>query len=65
MAWMVRIGALLVLRTDPELALYGRYCVSSRLPEIGFEFAFADVRSALADLYRSKAPKTVVERRTD
>lgn len=51
MAWMVRIGAALVLRTDPELALYGRYCVSSRLPEIGFEFAFADVRSALADLY--------------
>ncbi|QDU08950.1 hypothetical protein [Gimesia aquarii] len=29
--WMVRVGAPLVLRTDPELALYGRYCISRRL----------------------------------
>ena len=26
LTWMVRIGAPLVMRTDPELALYGRYC---------------------------------------
>ncbi|MDX1682891.1 MAG: NAD-dependent epimerase/dehydratase family protein, partial [Phycisphaeraceae bacterium] len=31
--WMVRIGAPLVMRTDPALALYGRYCVSRRLTE--------------------------------
>ena len=48
--WMVRIGAPLVMRTDPELALYGRYCVSRRLPEEGFVFEFPDVRSALRDL---------------
>lgn len=40
-----------VLRTDAELALYGCYCVSRRLAEEGFEFTFADVNSALRDLY--------------
>lgn len=49
--WMVRIGAPLVMRTDPELALYGRYCVSKRLAEMGFEFRFADVEAALGDLF--------------
>jgi hypothetical protein len=29
-SWMVRIGAPLFMRTDPELALYGRYVVSKR-----------------------------------
>lgn len=55
MSWMVRIGAPLVMRSDPELALYGRYCVSRRLREEGFAFLFPDLRSALADLYTSKA----------
>ena len=50
--WMVRLAAPLVLRTDPELALYGRYCVSRRLREEGFEFRFADVDAALRDLFR-------------
>ena len=49
--WMVRIGAPLVMRTDPELALYGRYCVSRRLQEEGFEFEFPNVQSALNDLF--------------
>jgi uncharacterized protein (TIGR01777 family) len=49
--WMVRIAAPLILRTDPELALYGRYCVSRRLREEGFEFRFPDLGSALQDLY--------------
>jgi NAD dependent epimerase/dehydratase family enzyme len=49
--WMVRLGARLVLRTDPELALYGRYCVSRRLSEEGFEFAYPDLPSALRELY--------------
>jgi NAD dependent epimerase/dehydratase family enzyme len=53
-AWMVRLAAPL-LRTDPELALYGRYCASRRLREEGFEFLFPDVKSALRDLYRSSA----------
>lgn len=37
-SWMVRIGAPLLMRTDPELALYGRYVVSKRLQEERFEF---------------------------
>ena len=48
--WMVRLGASSLLRTDPELALYGRYLTSHRLPEMGFEFQFPDVRGALANL---------------
>lgn len=51
--WMVRIAAPLLLNSDPDLALYGRYCVSRRLKEEGFEFEFPDVRSALQNLYRS------------
>ncbi len=48
--WMVRIGAPLVMRTDPELALYGRYVVSSRLRDEGFEFEFPGLQQALTDL---------------
>lgn len=48
--WQVRLGAPLVMRTDPELALYGRFCVSRRLNEEGFEFRFPDVANALQDL---------------
>ena len=55
MTWMVRWGAPLLMRTDPELALYGRYCVSRRLREEGFEFTFPDVRSALHDLCGNRA----------
>ena len=51
--WMVRLAAPLILRTDPELALYGRYCVSRRLRDEGFEFAFPDLGPALRDLYKS------------
>lgn len=50
--WMVRIGAALLLRTDPDLALYGRYCISRRLREEGFDFTFPDLPSALGDIYR-------------
>jgi uncharacterized protein len=49
--WMVRIGAPLLLRTDPELALYGRYVVSKRLAEEGFVFQFPELELALRDLY--------------
>lgn len=51
-AFMVRIGAPLLLRTDPELAIYGRYCVSKRLKEDGFEFEFPELESALRELIR-------------
>jgi uncharacterized protein (TIGR01777 family) len=51
--WMVRVAAPLLLRTDPELALYGRYLVSRRLREMQFEFRFPDLSGALADLLES------------
>ena len=50
-SWMVRLGAPLIMNTDPELGLYGRYCVSRRLREEGFEFEFPDLASALRDIY--------------
>ena len=40
------------MRTDPELAPYGRYVVPRRLREEGFEFRFPDLATALADLLR-------------
>ena len=46
---MVRMAAP-ILRTDAELALFGRYCVSRRLKDEGFEFQFPDLGPALSDL---------------
>jgi len=54
--WMVRLGAPLFLRTDPNLALYGRYVRSERLPREGFTFRFPEVGPALKDVYASTAP---------
>ena len=48
--WMVRFGAHYLMRTDPELILYGRYCVSKRLKEEGFEFKYPEIDGALAAL---------------
>ena len=52
--WMVRIGAPLFLRTDPELALYGRYVVSKRLAELGFAFRFPELQEAFKNLTGSR-----------
>lgn len=52
--WMVRLGAPLLLRTDPELALYGRYVVSTRLEQEGFEFRFAEISEALREVERNR-----------
>lgn len=52
-AWMVRIGAPLLMKTDPELALYGRYVVSKRLQQEDFEFKFPELPQALANLLTS------------
>jgi uncharacterized protein (TIGR01777 family) len=48
--WMVRLGATHLLGTDPDLALYGRYLISTRLRDEGFEFRFPELSAALADL---------------
>jgi uncharacterized protein (TIGR01777 family) len=53
--WMVRLGAPLLMNTDPELPLYGRLCVSRRLREEGFVFRFPELRGALNDLYAPKS----------
>ena len=50
--WMVRFGAPLLLRTDPELVLYGRYVIPKRLLDEGFEFRFAELEPALQDLLK-------------
>ena len=59
-SWMVRLGAHIFLRTDPELALYGRYCVPGRLCDEGFNFLFPDIQSALMELYRGKVSPAAV-----
>jgi uncharacterized protein (TIGR01777 family) len=51
-AALVRLGAPLVMKTDPELALYGRFCVPRRLLSEGFTFEFPEVGSALRDLLK-------------
>ena len=48
--WMVRIGAPLFIRTDPELVLYGRYVIPKRLVDESFEFRFAELEPALRHL---------------
>ncbi|MFT5324042.1 MAG: hypothetical protein ACI8P0_001902 [Planctomycetaceae bacterium] len=53
--WMVRVGAHYFLRTDPDLALYGRYVVSKRLSGEGFEFEWPHLADALRNLLRSDA----------
>lgn len=47
---MIRLGAHWVLRTDPELILYGRYVVPEKLLREGFEFTFPELEGALRDL---------------
>jgi hypothetical protein len=50
-AWLVRIAAKLILRTDPELALYGRYVIPRRLLDEGYEFSYQEVGPALRQIY--------------
>ncbi len=52
--WMVRIACKYLLRTDPDLALYGRYVRSRRLEEEGFQFHLPTLREALEDLCQGK-----------
>lgn len=48
--WMVRLAAPWLFKTDPELALYGRYVVSKRLEALGFDFSFPELEEAIKDL---------------
>lgn len=47
---LVRFGATNIFRTDPELALYGRYVVPQRLLNEGFAFRFPELKQALEEL---------------
>jgi len=54
--WMVRIGAPHLLRTDPEIALYGRYVTSIRLEREGFAFSYPRLPEALAACFPQPTP---------
>jgi uncharacterized protein (TIGR01777 family) len=54
-SWIVRLSAPLLMRTDPDLALYGRYLISERLRNEGFSFEFPDLCGALTDVLRQAA----------
>ena len=43
----VRIGAYLIMRADPELALSGRNCVPKRFQQEGFQFQHHNLEQAL------------------
>lgn len=49
---LVRIGAKYIFKTDPELALYGRYVKSANLEKQGFRFTFPTLNEALDDLLK-------------
>lgn len=57
-AWMVRLGAPWVMRTDPDLALYGRYVISKRLQEEVYEFQFPCLEDAFRDLLKTPDNKS-------
>lgn len=48
---MVRLGAPLLMKTDPELALDGRYVVSERLKAEGFEFEVPRLEEAVGAIF--------------
>ncbi|MFO0912773.1 MAG: DUF1731 domain-containing protein [Pirellulales bacterium] len=55
LAWMVRLAAPILLRSDAELALCGRYVRSQRLQDEGFRFEFAQLDHALKDIFSGSA----------
>ena len=48
---LVKFAAPLIMKTDPELALYGRYCRPQKLLDEGFEFNFPKLKQALANIF--------------
>ena len=64
-AWLARLGAHWLLRTDPDLALYGRYVVSKRLADEGFEFRFPRLGRALDDVLSRPSTEFVRQHQAD
>lgn len=52
-SFMVKLGAKYIFRTDPNLALFGRYVNSERLNETGFVFKYPELMPALTDLLKT------------
>ena len=50
--FMIKMGAKMIFKTDPELVLYGRYVKSERLKKEGFTFKYPDLEGALDDLLK-------------
>jgi len=48
--FITRIGAKYIFKTDPELAIYGRYVKSEVLENLGYQFKFPNLDEALSDL---------------
>ena len=48
--WGLKLLTATVMDTDPDLILYGRYCIPQRLMKEGFVFSFSDIDSAMRDL---------------
>ena len=48
--FVVKIGATLVMRIDPSLALTGRKGIPERLLDQGFQFQFSDAQEAIRDV---------------
>tara|TARA_A100000171_G_scaffold52541_1_gene71454 strand:- start:36 stop:953 length:918 start_codon:yes stop_codon:yes gene_type:complete len=51
--FMIKFGAKYIFKTDPELAIYGRYVKSRRLKDEGFTFKYPDLSQVLENLFRS------------
>jgi uncharacterized protein len=50
-ACLVKLAAPIIMSTDPDLALYGRYCQAQKLIDEGFEFNYPNLNMALSRLY--------------
>lgn len=53
-AFAIELGAKLVFRTDPQLALTGRRATPAKLLAAGFEFEFPGLGPALTDLLKKR-----------
>ena len=52
--WMIKLGAAVIMRTDPDLVLAGRYCVPKRLLDEGFKFLYPSIDEAFENLFTKK-----------
>ncbi|MGA9175499.1 MAG: TIGR01777 family oxidoreductase [Thermoactinomyces sp.] len=48
---LVWLGAYLIMRAAPELALTGRNCIPKRMIEHGFSFTYSNLEEALNEIY--------------